>query len=395
MTNSLIFSIKQQIQSWFSQAKAKAKEKENGLLEIPDTIKAQLGELIEPLSSPIVYQKTVQKEVATKMKAWQENLDAPNTIVFLGSAVEPIVKIMQDSLQNWQNPPLKIITPLKCLTRPADPLTMKMQIKQALKPYQQVDQPGSTEYDRFDAESLEERTTAILIPSLDQCFLRCIGGWESIEYFRDLAINNRNCFWIVGASHWAWEFLDLVCQVSAYFNSIKALPQLDGAMLQEWLEPTINKIVKDDFNRKDYFDSLAKESSGISSIAVHLWLQSLRIPKDNDLDEENLPQINLKETTASNQPLVFYQINPSLPSLPPLTARDRYLLNCVLIHGQINRNHLALSLGESKSLLESEIQLLLQKGILKQRKEFLFVYAPHYAKLKSELANNNFLVSEN
>ncbi|MBR8828538.1 MAG: hypothetical protein DSM107014_11675 [Gomphosphaeria aponina SAG 52.96 = DSM 107014] len=77
----LIISIKVQIQSWFSQAKAS--ETENGLVEIPNTIKAQLGELIETLPTPAVYQKTVQKECATGIKTWQENLDAPNSLIFL------------------------------------------------------------------------------------------------------------------------------------------------------------------------------------------------------------------------------------------------------------------------------------------------------------------------
>jgi hypothetical protein len=60
----------------------------------------------------------------------------------------------------------------------------------------------------------------------------------------------------------------------------------------------------------------------------------------------------------------------------------------------MTRAHLAFSLGQQESQIQPRIQWLLRQGVLERSDGVLAVQSLHYAKLKAELANNNFFVGE-
>lgn len=409
-----------QIQSWFTQAKA-ATESTDDLVPLPNPLEIQVSQHLQSLPSPQAYQAFIHESLSIAIHPWQTDLDAPNSLVILGSPVESIAKILNDSLQNWgDRPPLDIITPLSCGSRPQIPWTVASQIHQALQPYPQIDVSQDFHIDdSLDLGSLEDRTTLIVIPCLEQCFLRCISGWESIEFLRDLVIHNRNCFWLIGCNYWAWDYLDFVCQVSAYFNDGQYLPPLTGEMLQAWLDPVMKTVVAptiefsdrpytmrtkttrnrqqsltDEERHQTYWNVLAHQSLGISSMATSLWLKSLRI-KNDAIADETVPKLELSAREPTEQPFTIHEAFPAPPSLPTLTSDDRYLLNSVLIHGRITRSHLALSLGEPESKIQGQIQSLLRAGVLEQGNGVLSVQPAYYGKIKGELVNNNFFVGKN
>jgi hypothetical protein len=410
---SLLTSLTQQVKSWFEQAKTP--EPEEDLVALPDTVQVQLAQKLQALPSPAAYQTAIQADITAAVQAWRQNLDAPNSLIFLGNPVEPIAKILTDSLAAWSDAPVQVVTPLPCLARPQDPLTMAQRIRQALEPWDHA-HPKQTD-EALDTQSLEQRTTLIVVPCLEQCFLRCIGGWESIELLRDIAIHNRNHFWVFGCNRWAWKFLDFTNQISAYFSQIKAFPELEPDSLRQWLEPIVQQVTDTDpqadkegqsgeENSSDSLDEdiadktelaawkiLAIQSSGVSQIAANLWLQSLRLNAD-PLDTDPLPQIELNDITDNGQNIVLQTVKASLPSLPSLDNIDRYLLHSLMIHGAMSRPHLALSLGESESQVQAQVQRLLREQVLVQGKGVLSIRAVHYTKLKAELANNNFFVGK-
>jgi hypothetical protein len=365
------------------------------LTELPENISDQIAQRLQSLTSPPAYHTHIRESISTSVADWQQRLAAPNSLVILGSPVEPIGQIMHESLQDWPDAPLKPIAPLDCLTRPHDPLTMLQQFRQALEPY-----PVSLEQNEerhSNTDPLSDRQTILIIPSLDQCFLRCIGGWEGVEYLRDLSIHNRNCFWVVGCSHWAWNYLDFVCQISAYFSEVKPLPNLDGDMLRDWLDPLAKTVISVDDSeeqeesRQLYWKSLANQSSQVSRIAVQLWHQSLRIHQDDlDAAQDSTDDLSISKSL----PFKLYETTPVLPSLPSLSIIDRYIVHSLLIHNCTSHAHLALSLGEPESQIQSRVQRLLRENVLELQNDQLSVRATYYAKLKTELDNNNFFVGE-
>jgi hypothetical protein len=396
--------LRQFFLSWLPQ------HQENGsshhdLIQLPDPLQAELAQSIQSLASPEAYQTAIHTAIGTGIQTWQQHIEAANSLIILGNPVERIAKILQDSLETWQDAPdVEVLTPCPNLSRPHDPLTIAQQIQQAFQPYPHIhgsDTDAQAAHDSLDADGLERRTTVVVIPALEQFFLRCIGGWDGIEVLRDIAIRNPHCFWVIGCNHWAWDFLDFVCQISAYFSEIYPLPKLDGAALQDWLDPVTTLVVEnnagtrqgkkmdntspsqaentstEDERRQAYWSSLADRSSGVGEIAVNLWLQSLRIRQDVLDEDGSLPPLDLHSASSDTEPLTLYETSPTLPSLPSLTNRDRYLLHSTLIHGQITLAHLALSLGESESQIQAGIQSLLRQGVLERNQGFLSV-CPSY-----------------
>ncbi|MEB3160748.1 MAG: helix-turn-helix domain-containing protein, partial [Synechocystis sp.] len=381
MLNSLIDALWQHLQSRFHPENVT----ENGdhLVDLSPALQAQLTATINDLPSPAAYQSTIQAEVHTAINAWQSNLEAANSLVFLGSPVEAIADILHDSLPTDFDRSLKIITPLACQRRPPDPLMLTEQIQQGLGQHPQLDINQGQDPDHSpNLDSLKNRTTIMIIPCLDQLFLRCIGGWKGIEYLQKIVINHHHCFWVIGCNQWAWNFLDFVCQLSAYFSEVKRLPKLDGEMLEDWLDPiaeTVNKMnphqsnsVEKNNHRTSYWNALASQSAGISQIAVKLWLQSLRIDQSDEGDDSDH---ELSEQTLDEKKITLTQTRPSLPSLPSLTNVDRYLLYSLLIHGRMTSHHLAFSLGQSQNQIQTRIQWLLRQGLLERQGEMLSVQA--------------------
>ncbi|MBF2057318.1 MAG: MarR family transcriptional regulator [Cyanobacterium sp. T60_A2020_053] len=408
MGNFSFRGLRQTIKSWLTQNQNNSdNEEKSPFVEVSRALVNKLNRKIDNLSSPQGYQKGIRDELTQRIEDWQNNLDGSNSLVVLGNPVENIAQIISDSISEWQNPlKLKIITPFSLHQRPSPITNIKKEIKQAFKISADltIKQPENQQESEEKQEDLEQRISLIIIPNLDQCFLRAIGGWESIIILRNIVVDNPHCFWLMGCNHWAWNFLDLVCQIKAYFGEGLPLPSLTGEELGHWLEdlaPTTieaqfwknlnlsqddSSNVSEEERRKTYWHDLAIESQGVSSIAVSLWLQSLRLAKEV-VENENINDLNIEN-------LDFRQVKPCLPMLPPLSSTERYLLHAVLIHGRINRPHLALSLGESESHIEAKIQNLLRLGVLQKRLGALVVQPAYYEKVKNELANNNFFVGE-
>jgi len=396
MIQMLIRSIRQQAQSWFTQAQV-ADTDENWVV-LPEHLYAQLAQRVRERPYPDAYKAEIQSAIATAIQTWQENLGAANALVFLANPVEPIGTILGDSLQDWAESPMRAIYPLACDSRPSDPLTLPQHLQQTLQRYPQINTNPEKFHTQTDVTALENRKTLVVIPGLEQCFLRCIGGWESIEYLRDIILHNRHCFWVIGCNHWAWDFLDFACQINAYFSEVKTLPDFDEEMLKDWLSPLSDLLTETQDSEtteagddsSSYWQSLASRSSGSSQIAANLWQLSLRIEKEVSNGDNST--LTLDQFEGSDAPFVLEKQKPSLPSLPSLTSTDRYLLHSLLIHGQMTRPHAALSLGEPEGLIRSSIQALMREGVLQQTEDTVSIKAAYYGKLKTELTNNSFFV---
>ncbi|MCW6034803.1 hypothetical protein K4A83_00730 [Spirulina subsalsa FACHB-351] len=389
--------LQQKIQAWFTQPPST--ESEDELLDIPKHLNTALVKRLEDSPTPPLYQQNIQDAIATAVETWQNNIEAPNHLVFLASAVEPTAKIINESVQQWESPSLEVITPLKDLQRPLNPRYIKKQICQALADHSPIKTSDfETIIQTLPEDAKQKRKTLIIIPALEQCFLRCIGGWESIEYLREVIVQNRDCFWVIGCSAWAWNFLDFVCQISAYFDPIHNLPELAGENLEKWLTSRAENLVNLDQPessnndpRPAYWEFIANQSCGVSSIAQYLWLQSLRL-KQAEVENLDLDAINFSPSPKTDQRLNVYSVKPSLPSLPTLTNFDRYILHAILIHGIIHRHHLSHTLGESESQIQTRIQWLLKQEILIIKGVNLSVHPLFYLAIKSDLENNNFFI---
>lgn len=385
MANAQIQSFIHQIQAWFSQAKTTAPE--DILQELPSPVITELTEQFQKFPTPTPYQTWVHEQLNQAIETWKNDENAPNSLVILANPVVPLSQILQESLNTWDScGNLRFFPPQAGLSRPPDPLSMISQLQNLL-------------HDVNANEAENTNKTGIVIPALEQCFLRCIQGWEGIEFLQNVISKDRSRFWLIGCNTWTWSFLDFVCQISVYLESVISLTPLSGEQLQGNFEPLMRQMTTLDVElcHESYWKSLANLASGVNSIAAHLWLESLRV-RAGDIQGEDDGCAELTETDSGCLTMKI-TVNlrttyPVLPSLPELTILDRYLLHSVLLHGRIRVSHLAITLGEPENVIRSRVQVLCRGGILWRQQGIVGVHPIYYPKLKAELMSNNFFVAQ-
>lgn len=384
-----------QIRSWFSKAKAEVTETTNSFNPLPGAIAAQLAQRIQALPGHPAYQTLIQSSLEKAVSQWQNSpntnsLIATNSLVILGSPVEPLQQILNESLRAWQPHPSMPVHSLAWLTRPQDPLALSSKVQNALE------QLHISTQDNFNQQTTPDKPQELVfLPRLEECFLRCIGGWQAVEQIRDAAIAKPSRFWLIGCNLWAWQYLDRVCQVSAYFGQTVTLPALSNEQLKDWLTPMATEIGLDVSKAiasqpqpelPHHFDHLANISLGISSIAAQLWLRSLQYEISSAKATQQL------EGTETTPPGEIQQKRASLPRAPELSSDERYLLFSLLLHGGMSLPHLALSLGEEESIVYAQVRGLMKSEVIVQQQDQLIVQPAYYPKLRTELSNNNFSI---
>lgn len=392
MTSQGLSSLLQKLSSWF--ARTPVAELADPLADVPPGILNHLRTAANQLPTPQPYRDAIVEALNQALQEWQTNPDIENNnLVVLGRPVEDIVPILKASLKD-SFPDSEVRFCLGGYQRPADPLSITQHLKRELEPKVDDDQEAiATPVTQTDLE--EQELTIMVVPSLEQCFLRCIQGWEGIEYLQTMTTRDNSRFWVFGCNHWAWSFLERVCQVSAYLEQTVSLPELSGEALQTWLAPLCTEAIETQADgpsiqlepvNADQWSSLASNANGIASTAARLWLKALRI-RAFELTEDGTIR---DETTVVN----LLPIQPTLPDLVALEVMDRYLLHALLIHREMTLSHLSISLGEVERTIRSRLQVLRRAGVILQRGRRFRVNPAHYPKLYSELSNNNFLTGK-
>ncbi len=285
MVNSEIRSFINQVQSWFSQAKSA--NSDETLVAPPSDIIDQLNRAIQQQCISTTFRTTIRDTATSAIEQWQQDFNAPNSLVVVASPAEPIAKILTESWlsEEWQG--LQTVTLLPGAKRPIQIAEIVPQLQAEIEKLPHA--PANLEHSSEDllSDALKVRQTVVVVPCITQYFLRHIHGWDGIELLQDQVVQDKSRFWLLGCNSWAWPFLDCVCHISAYLEQQHSLIALDGDDLQSWLKPITDMVTNNSENEDDsetkaqvqsaFWDSLAVMSSGISSTAAKLWLQSLRV----------------------------------------------------------------------------------------------------------------------
>ena len=398
------------LKNWFPQAQAQfkaqaaeweAQVKQKNLNPLPNSQIIALSKKINNLSTPSCYLNTIKSKLSEAIAKWQQEENATNSLVILGSPIERFAQIFNEALADWEQKDHLQIKSLSWSNRPPEHSTIKSQLNQEIG-FVQEENPDNA------------RQVVVIIPDLAWCFLRCVDGLETIEYLQELFFQDRSQFWLIGCNTWAWEYFDIVASFSRYFPQTLCLPELKDIDLKEWLAP-VRQSIEFDFNynqsqpndhpeldeekednwestlQKDYFKHLANISMGLSHVASSLWLLSLGMEKEEDKskDEDNQEGEDQEEKDTSDN-IVLQKI--ALPDLPSLTKDDRYLLFSLCLHGQMTLSELAISLGEEQIKVQSQVQTLCNSGVVEHDNNQLKINPAYYLQIKRDLTGNNFLI---
>ncbi|MEC4895357.1 MAG: hypothetical protein SAL07_10365 [Oscillatoria sp. PMC 1051.18] len=328
---------------------------ELSLEELPEEIASESRQAIADLAAPEPYRQVVTNAVTEAVSKWQAGAETANSLVFLASPIENLAKLLDEVILNSE---ILVDVSVNCFgqQRPNDLSKIPKELAELLK---------------------KSESKIIVIPSLSQCFLRCIGGLDGIVYLREQVLENTQVFWLIGCNYWTWEYLDYLCQIRAYFEEEISLPVLTWEEIQDWLEPAAKRINADVSKeipelQRIYLEKLAGVYLGIPAVAACLWLRSLHY------HPESKTVIRRKH---------------SLPDLPSLNSSDRYLLYALLLHEKMNLSALATSLGESQSVIRADVQKLRKLSLIEANYSQLNINPLYYPKLRLELSQNNFLVA--
>ena len=393
--------VEKQIQSFLQSLQARISphqpiEPEETLAKVPPGVLDDLNQHLGQLPVPQAYTTTIRDVCTEALKAWRADPETQNnSLVVLGQPMEAIAPILKASFQE-PLPGCDMQFFLSGYQRPNHPLTITDHLRRELES-EEAAPSESPSAPATEKDIKETKTTVMVIPNLEQCFLRCIQGWEGIEYLQTQVSHDTARFWVFGCNVWAWAFLDKVCQTSAYLEKAVALPALTSEDLQTWLAPLVDTALEtaipdcselwieaaaDD----SYWKTLASSSEGFRTTALCLWQQSLRMQATDLTDAGAL--------AADVDTIRLILAKPSLPKLMTFEVIDRYLLHALLIHGEMTRSHLALSLGEAERTIRPRVQVLQREGVIRQRGRRLSIHPAQYPKLCDEMQNNNFLIGK-
>jgi hypothetical protein len=398
------------LETWFSQAQQSNGEEQPQ--RPPTAVTALIHQRLQTLPPPQMQIEAMRNQAEHAIKTWQTRREAENSLVFLSSPVEPIETLARASFEAWlptTEPPVTLCWPFETDQRCRDALAIPALLHNHLDPdkaRESEEAIPTPEVADDNNHNLDKRREVVVIPALELYFLRCIQGWEGIEYLQNLITQDRSRFWILGCNTWGWTFLDRVCRIGAYLEQVTPLPPMTGDDLQSWLRPIAQDIITpvepedseapQTFGSESYWNALAGLSSGISTTAAGLWTRSHRLPQGMaaQLEDLELGEVNSLEALLQQVPLQLDLVKPTLPGLMSLEALDRYLLHALLIHRRITRDQLSQSMGETERLVRSRLQVLRREGVILQSGDEVRVNPIHYPKLRSELSNNNYLIGE-
>jgi hypothetical protein len=369
--------------SRFTTDEQETPEPEKSLIELPSFLASKLIAAVDELPTDNPDMEAIESTLNEAFEKWRSNPQvADNSVVILSSPVTTVSRILTESLQDWASEREIPLRPLQWIGRP-ETQNIKTKLQQQLG---------------RGLVTPSKQSEVVVITNLSWCFLRCVDGLEGIDYLQDVLLQDDSRFWVIGAGKVGWEYLDHVSHFKAYCGEYFELPRLTGEQLQAWLEPIVSKFKinfakpniefpnnneEDESYQSKYFEKLADISEGVNTVAAQVFLSSIRYEAE---DPDN-PERDKTEGILEAQ-------NPELPNLPRLSAEEHYIIYSLLLHGDLTLSALSESLGDEKTLVKGQIQRLRRKGVVEQKHEILTINPIHYPRLKSELANNNFIIHE-
>lgn len=323
--------------AWFNKDPQLTPEPEEALAQLPGELADRLQTAVNELSVHPSEKEKVLTVVKEAIAQWQKRPHlANNSIVVLSHPVSSVSRILVESLSEMQDVDASLETRLlDWARRPEKAGDLEQQIKQTL------------DFPKDDGPDGGDRIPKYLavIPNLCWCFLRSADGLNGIDYLQETLIDDRRQFWIIGSGQVGWEYLKSTLKIHAYCGKVVALPPLTGEQLQHWLEPIVksfnirfsnaalhkrlqnpesvlemdllkakpaevlseisqevsatlqsslraiqgevldaSETDQDASPKYDYFERLADISDGVSTVALQLFLKSLRYRKISQAD---------------------------------------------------------------------------------------------------------------
>lgn len=241
------------------------------------------------------------------------------------------------------------------------------------------------------------------------------------------------------------QLLSVDIPIGRPIEAVSNITQEVSATVQSSIRALKSEVFSEEDNddeeaspKRDYFNRLADISDGVSVVALQLFVKSLRYRKitseeiqagtlspranatvNSEVSSEAGSEMNCEEasdegddrigTPESSEKQSDKQSDeqsleeppsdkqliatiPKLPPLPELSQNDFYLLYSLMLHGDLTIRALANSLGDAPQIVNNQVQMLRNVGVIEQKDGVIKTNPTHYPKLRRELSRNNFII---
>jgi hypothetical protein len=237
----------------------------------------------------------------------------------------------------------------------------------------------------------------IIIENFQHLFLRKIGGFIPFRlFFEIISGTNRNVFWIVSSTLYAWDYLERVLNISDYFSyTVKLYPFTDQQIVDIILkrhrvsgynivfEPSNEDLQSKPFQRLTdsekqkylkgkYFSELNKFAKSNLSISMLFWMRSTREVKDDNITIGSLEGLDLS-------------------FLQGLSEEKIFTLHALLIHDGLSVRQHSIVFNQSEEKSRLNLLLLADDGIITKSKKGYIINPLLYRQTVSLLQTKNIL----
>lgn len=239
----------------------------------------------------------------------------------------------------------------------------------------------------------------IIVEGLQNLYLRSINGFGAISDFWILmSQTSEKLFWMVSCSRYAWEFFTQISDADQYFSQVVKSDKLEEDQIKSGIlarhkatgyelefaaseslkrNRAYKKLIGDEdsmqeYLRNNYFEKLAKISEGNFSIAMILWIKSIKEHDDKKfvISPIEVADIDLLE----------------VPSREVL-----FTLASLVRHDTLNADDLALSLHQKIEDAKLMLARLKAKGLVIETENGFMINHLTYRQVNRLLKNRNIL----
>ncbi len=245
----------------------------------------------------------------------------------------------------------------------------------------------------------KKKRQIIYLEGLHNLYIRNINGFEALDaLWLILSETKEHIFWVVSGSRYAWEFLNKAEGIETHFNLTLSTDNFTEEQIGELIlsrhgktdfglvfEPdeqtkksrSYKKRVHSeeelqDYLKKDFFEQLSEQSQGNASVAITLWLRSIR-----QIDEKRM---------------YVYPFKPhSVELLDILNPETLFLLATFILHDTLKVAELSRILNMSLSTSRVLLTKLKTRGIITEKEGVYQLNHLIYRQILSLLKRRNII----
>tara|TARA_R110000868_G_scaffold37111_14_gene131631 strand:- start:41407 stop:44448 length:3042 start_codon:yes stop_codon:yes gene_type:complete len=245
----------------------------------------------------------------------------------------------------------------------------------------------------------KRKGSIVVIENLQNCYVRNMNGYESIRaLLYIISETKKEIFWVATCSRYAWNFLNVVFRIGDYFSHSIATDKLNsdeieslimkrqkasGYQLQFIPDASIlksrayKKLLNDEeatqeYLQGKYFQKLTSLAEGNATVAMILWIRSIKEFNDSHFILESLDIINMA-------------------SLDGLDSLSLFTLSAFILHDSLTPAELAMVLNDTESNCEMTISRLASRGLLVGSNKYYTVNDLIYRQVVRILRSRNIL----